>query len=196
MTAQSRSRLVYEPVVSVDGFAAGPDGDISWHASDGFELMTPDQLVSLEQVGAILLGARTYRLFADYWPFADPAEQQVAGPMNALPKHVLSASLREAPWGGFAPAEVHPGDPEDVLERLRESTDGDIILWGSVSLAASLARRGQIDVLRLRTVPTVLGRGVPFLPEDVRLPLSLVRTVSFAGGHTVVEYDVRTSTPH
>lgn len=176
--------------MSVDGFAAARDGDISWHATDGFEDMTPDQLAMLEGVHGIVIGAETYRLFAGYWPTADPTAQAVATPINRLPKYVVSNSLDRAPWGVHAPATVVGGGLSDVVAGLRERADGDLLVWGSLRLAASLARLGEIDVVRLRTVPRLLGRGIGFLPEDVTAGLQRTDLRSYPGGHTVIEYAV------
>ena len=93
-------RLIVEQIVSVDGYAADADGGIGFmEAIDEVDSNDADQLAFLEHVDAILLGATTYRLFADYWPVADPEVERVAEPINRLPKFVASNTLDSAPWG-------------------------------------------------------------------------------------------------
>lgn len=88
----------------------------------------------LAGVAAIVFGATTYRMFADYWPTRDPAEQPVATPLNSLPKHVVSSSLEAAPWGELDPVTIERGDGAEVVARLRDRYTGDLIIWGSFTL--------------------------------------------------------------
>ena len=183
-------RVIYELTVSVDGFTARTDRDISWHDSPGFELTTPDQLEFLGYVGAIVLGAKTHEMFADYWPYADPAEQEIAPRINELPKFVFSSSLTEASWGDHAAATILTGEPAAELDKVRRQVDGDIVVWGSLDLGHALAASGLIDVLRLRTIPVLLGEGIPLWPASAEARLDLKSMTSYPGGHTTAEYDV------
>lgn len=183
-------RVIYELTVSVDGLAARPDRDISWHDSPGFELTTHDQLEFLDYVGAIVLGAKTYEMFADYWPYADPAEQEIAPRINELPKFVFSSSLTEAPWGEHAAATILTGEPAAELDKVRREADGDIVVWGSLDLGHALAASGLIEVPRLRTIPVLLGEGISLWPARAEARLDLKSMTSYPGGHTTAEFDV------
>ncbi|MFM2475579.1 dihydrofolate reductase family protein, partial [Burkholderia cenocepacia] len=91
--------ITLEQIVSADGFAAAPDGDLaSFDAVDAVDESRTDssQMRWLETVDAILLGRTTYEMFASYWPTADPAVDAVAGPIARLPKHVVSSTLDRA----------------------------------------------------------------------------------------------------
>ena len=69
-------RLTVEQIISVDGYAADADGGIGFfEAVDEVDSNDADQLAFLKDVDAILLGANTYRMFAGYWPKADPAKR-------------------------------------------------------------------------------------------------------------------------
>jgi hypothetical protein len=104
-------QLVMQEFVSTDGFAANDDNEF-----DLLEGMEGDSgefdrqnLAWLERVGAIVLGANTYRVFAGYWP-TPQADQELIGPrINELPKYVFSGSLAAAPWGHYEPARVESG---------------------------------------------------------------------------------------
>ncbi|WP_448006581.1 dihydrofolate reductase family protein [Agromyces bauzanensis] len=184
-------RLTVEQIVSVDGYAAEPDGGIRF--MEAVETGNPndeDQLAFLEHVDAILLGANTYRMFADYWPHADPEVEVVAEPINRLPKFVVSNSLTDAPWGAGA-VEILRGDAATSVAALKERFGG-IVVWGSLTLADALLEAGLVDELRLRIVPVLIGAGRSFTPEGLgERRLELDRVVSHPSGHVGVTYRLR-----
>jgi dihydrofolate reductase len=130
-------------------------------------------------------------MFADYWPKADAKAERVAGPINDLPKFVVSSTLQAAPWGDDHTVEILRGDGVQAVRAVRARIDGDLILWGSLTLCDALLRAGEVDVLRLRVVPVLIGRGRSFTPDDLgERRLSLVYAKAFAGGHAVLEYAI------
>lgn len=183
-------RIVVEQIVSLDGYAEDADGGIDFfvNASSINEADT-EQLRMLSAVSAIVLGANTYRMFADYWPSADPVAEPVAVPIRELPKFVVSSTLESAPWGPDDSAEVLKGDAVTAVRGLRQRFSGDLIIWGSLSLSDALLRAGEVDVLRLRVLPVLLGCGRSFSPSDLgKRRLTLASAQSFAGGLVVLEY--------
>lgn len=184
-------RIIVEQIVSLDGYAEDANGSIDFFDADVARINEADaeQLSMVSGLAAIVLGRRTYRMFADYWPSADPVAEPIATPLNELPKFVVSSTLASAPWGSYAAAEILRGDGVAAVLGLRERLAGDLIIWGSLSLTDALLRAGAADVLRLRIVPLLLGRGRSFAPPDLgsrRLSLDSAR--SFAGGLVVLEY--------
>ena len=169
-------RLTVEQIVTVDGYAADPDGGLGFiETARGGNPNDHDQLAFLAGVDAILLGANTYRMFADYWPQADPEAEVVAEPINRLPKFVVSNTLDEAPWGDGA-IDVLRGDGVESTAALKERF-GSIVVWGSLTLADALFEAGLVDDLRLRVVPVLIGAGRSFTPAtlgDRRLELDHV----------------------
>ena len=184
-------RLIVEQIVSVDGYAADAHGGIGFmEPIDAVDSNDADQLAFLEHVDAILLGATTYRLFADYWPVADPEVERVAEPINRLPKFVVSNTLDSAPWGD-GEIEVLRGDGIDSVAALKERFEG-IVVWGSLTLADALFEAGLVDELRLRVVPVLIGAGRSFTPEGLgERRLELDHIVSHPSGHVGVTYRVR-----
>lgn len=185
-------KVIVEQIVSADGYAEDADGGIGFFANaEWINGVDGEQLRMLSGVAAIVLGARTYRMFADYWPTADPAVDPVATPIRELPKFVVSSSLESAPWGTSDSAEVLRGDGVAAVRGLRHRFTGNLIVWGSLSLSDALLRAGEVDVLRLRVLPMLLGRGRSFAPSDLGLRrLSLATAQSFAGGLVVLEYSL------
>jgi dihydrofolate reductase len=183
-------KVIVEQIVSIDGYAADADGGIGFFV-DAREVneADADQLRMLRDVGAIVLGANTYRMFAAYWPQADPAVEPVAAPIRDLPKFVVSSTLAAAPWGEDQAATLLRGDGVAAVRGLRGRIEGDLIVWGSLTLADALLQAGEVDVLRLRIVPVLLGRGRSFAPAEVAgRKWSLAHARSFDGGLAVLEY--------
>ncbi|MCQ4164733.1 dihydrofolate reductase family protein [Tahibacter harae] len=183
-------KLIVEQIISADGYAADRDGGIGFFVNArSVNEADQEQLRLLQSVDAIVLGRTTYRLFADYWPEADPAEEPVAAPLNTIPKYVVSNTLDSAPWGSRSAATVVRGDAVASVRALRECVAGDLIVWGSLTLADALLRAGEVDVLRLRLLPVLIGAGRSFAPADLgprALALSSVR--SYPQGLVVLEY--------
>ncbi len=185
-------QVIVEQIVSADGYAEDAHGSIDFFVNaDWINEVDTEQLRMLQGVGAIVFGAKTYRMFADYWPVADPVAEPVAAPINTLPKFVVSSTLASAPWGAGDAAQVLRGDGVAAVRSLRQRVAGDLMIWGSLSLSDALLRAGEVDRLRLRMLPTLLGRGRSFTPPDLGpRRLSLARARSFEGGLVVLEYAV------
>ncbi|MBM7502658.1 dihydrofolate reductase family protein [Agromyces aurantiacus] len=191
-------RLIVEQIVSADGYAADADGGIGFFATapvgaveaGGPGPVDREQLAWLAGVDAILLGKNTYRMFADYWPSADPAVEPVAEPIARLPKHVVSNTLERAPWGDDE-ADVLRGDAAASVARLTDRFDATV-LWGSLTLADALFEAGLVDELRLRVVPVLIGTGRSFTPTALGpRPLALDHTVAHPSGHVSLHYRLR-----
>jgi dihydrofolate reductase len=185
-------KIIVEQVVTADGFGAAKDGSIKWFESDTtLDETVADQLEVLKTVDAILLGANTYKMFVEYWPTAQ-AEKEPNGIthfINSKPKHVFSRSLKTAPWGSHAPATVESGDLAKTIAALRERYQNGLILWGSLKLAEAMFRAKVVDVLRLRSVPVLIGEGKPIAPSG-QIALALESSRSYPKGHVVTQYRV------
>ena len=181
-------KLIYSLNVSLDGFAATPEGGLDWATVDD-ELHTwfNDQAKALQ---ASLYGRRMYELMAGYWPTGedDPsatdATREFARIWKPMPKIVFSTSLEHVEHNG----RLARGDVGAVLAELRHEFDGDLDLGGP-DLAGQFVRRGLVDEYRLVIHPVVLGAGTSFWPAlDEPLRLRLVETRTFASGAEVRTY--------
>ena len=181
-------KLIYSMNVSLDGFAATPDGGLEWAGVD-------EELHSwfngqARTIQATLYGRRMYELMAGYWPTAedDPAasdvEREFSRIWKATPKVVFSASLDEVD----PTARLVRGEVGTVLEEIRSEFDGDLDVAGP-NLAGQFVRRGLVDEFRLVVHPVVLGAGLAFWPQlDEPLSLRLTETHAFASGAEVRSY--------
>jgi dihydrofolate reductase len=174
---------IFSMGVSLDGYIAGPGGDISWSAPD-------DELhrfhnEQTRELGAELCGRRLYETMLGWETApADPAtvEGEFAGLWQALPKVVFSTTL-EAVEGN---ARLATREPAAELAAVREAVEGDIAVGGA-GLAAAFSRAGLIDEYRLFVSPTVIGEGTRFFP-DARLDLELVETRTFGSRVVYLRY--------
>jgi dihydrofolate reductase len=126
----------------------------------------------------LLLGRRTYDLWAGYWPKA--GNSPMADRLNAATKYVATHRPESLGWG---PAQVLGAD---ILESIRgiKSKDGpDLILWGSSMLTSMLLQQGLVDEVVLIVYPVLLGRGKRFFSDsaDPR-ELALVSTKATSTG--------------
>lgn len=185
-------KIIVEQIVSADGYAEDADGGIGFFVNaKGMNDVDTGQLQMLAGVSAIVLGARTYRMFADYWPHADPVAEPVATPIKDLPKFVVSSTIETAPWGPDDNAEILRGDGVASVRGLRKRFTGNLIVWGSLTLTDALLRVGEVDTLRLRMLPVLLGGGRSFAPSGLGLrDMTLARSESFAGGQVLLEYQI------
>lgn len=182
------SNLVLQMSVSLDGYFAGPRGELDWHLVD--EELHGHFNEVLGAMDAFVDGRVTYELMAAYWPTADvdpdapPAVAEFARIWREMPKLVYSRTLQHADWNSTIVREV---DPQAIRE-LKERSRGDLAIGGA-QLAAAFSEHDLIDELRLYMVPVVLGAGRPlFPPGGRRLDLRLVETRAFANGVVLLHY--------
>ncbi|ANJ28421.1 dihydrofolate reductase family protein [Agromyces aureus] len=190
-------RLIVEQVVTVDGYAADPDGGIDFFealvrpGADGeVDFNDAEQLAYVRQADAILFGATTYRMFADYWPGVDPEVEHVAELIDRLPKFVVSNTLAAAPWGD-GEIEILRGDGVDAATALVQRFE-TVIVWGSLTLTDALLTAGLVDELHLRVVPVLLGGGRSFTPVAIGdRALEFVHAEPRPGGVVNLTYALR-----
>ena len=170
--------VVYSMGVSLDGYIAGPGGEIDWSAP-GEEQHRFHEQQTLE-LGAEICGRRLYEEML-YWEGAEATrtgteyEREFARVWQALPKVVFSTTLASVEGN----ARLATGTPAEEVARLKEEHDKDIAVGGA-SLAASFVERDLIDEYRPFVSPVVLGGGPPFLPPaSRRLELELLESRTF-----------------
>lgn len=184
-------RLVLEEWLSLDGFAADRNGGLDFFpATDTDHFSDRDQLHFLDSVETILLGRRTYELFAGFWPTVSSEQEIVADRLNELPKLVFSNTLTEAPWGNWPPAQIVRGDAVAEIRRLKERDGKHMVLWGSLSLAQSVIAAGLVDEYHFQICPTMLGGGRRVFPDlDGYAHLKRVAVRTYDTGVVFLHYE-------
>ncbi|MEU9608096.1 dihydrofolate reductase family protein [Streptomyces sp. NPDC048057] len=105
--------------------------------------------------GALLLGRRTYEIFAGTWPYADMADPAVAA-MNAMPKYVASRTLKDLSWANSA---LLGADLVAEVGRITAATESETVVLGSGDLLRTLIEHDLVDEYRLLVFPLLLGDG-------------------------------------
>jgi dihydrofolate reductase len=183
-------KLIYSMSVSLDGFIAGPNGEIDWGAPD--EELHRFHNEQTREIGVHLCGRRLYETMV-YWETADQQpslsdyELEFAGIWQELPKLVFSTTLEKVEGNATLVREVVPDD----VARLK-AQPGENMAVGGAGLAASLIKLGLVDEYRLFVSPVILGGGTPFFPAlDERTNLELIETRTFGSRVVYVRYGRR-----
>ncbi len=151
-------------------FDRGPEGD-------KFKL---DEVMASE---ALLLGRVTYEGFAKAWP---SRSGEFADKFNSMPKYVVSSTLQAPEWNNST---VLRGDVVDEVSRLRQETDGNIVVHGSGQLVQTLVEHGLVDEVRLMVFPVVLGAGKRlFVDTSGKKPLRLADSRTVGDGVAILIY--------
>jgi len=141
-------------------------------------------LEQLHSAGALLFGRATYEGMAAYW---SSASGEIAGLMNRLPKVVFSRTLDRAEWQNTS---LVKGDVAAEVRRLKRVAKGQIFLFGSADLSATLMREGLFDEYRLCIVPVVLGNGKPLFGRNTaRLNVKLLEARPLSSGCVLLRYE-------
>ena len=193
-------KVIVNEFLTLDGGAQAPGGaeedTDGGFAHGGWSHPFFDEAVgggfddALSKADALLFGRRTWQSMAAAWP--ERAGDPFADRMNAIPKHVVSATLGddELTWNNTTRI---PGDQAVArIRELRDTEGGDLVVMGSPTLARTLIGEGLVDELRLMIEPVLLGGGKSIFPDDGALQtLELVSTVtSGTGVHVAVDRPV------
>jgi dihydrofolate reductase len=185
--------LIVTEFVSLDGVMEAPGGEPGYaHSGWVGEVPGDDKFAykfaELFEADAQLVGRVTYESFAEAWP---ARTGEFADRMNAMPKHVVSSTLR-APleWENSTLLE---GDPVRSVAELKAGEGGAILLPGSRMLVQALTTAGLVDEFRLMVFPVILGSGRRLFPDDAagKLPVELVDIRTFDNGVTLQTYRTR-----
>jgi dihydrofolate reductase len=180
-------RLVYSMSVSLDGFIAGPGGEIDWSAPD--EELHQFHNDRVREIGVQLCGRRLYETMlywetADQDPSAGEIEREFAGIWRSLPKIVFSTTLDtvEGNW------RLATADVAGEVARLKDEPGKDIAVGGA-GLAAACIELDLVDQYELFVNPVILGAGTPFFPPLAkRIDLELAETRTFASRVVYLRY--------
>ncbi|WP_025155980.1 dihydrofolate reductase family protein [Leifsonia aquatica] len=149
--------------VSLDGVFQDP----SWTVDYGFDPAMGDDLGRITRASdAILLGRRTFEMFAPAWSTRTAADDPGAPFFNDSPKVVVSGGLDDAAaesvWRNSRSLGAYDADR---LREFKDSVSGGIYISGSGTLVRALLADGLIDALHLFVYPVVLGSGERLFPE-------------------------------
>ena len=181
------AKVIYSMGVSLDGFIAGPGGEIDWTAPDPELHRFHNE--QTRELGAHFCGRRLYEAMAPWeraeaHASADGPEREFARIWTDLPKIVFSTTLREVEGN----ARLATAGVAEEVAALRDRPGKDLAVGGA-GLAAACTRLGLIDEYRLFISPVVLGGGTPYFPPlDGPIDLELLETRTFGSRVVYLRY--------
>ncbi len=176
--------------VSLDGFAAGPNGEMDWITMDEEIFQNAIDLEST--VDTALYGRTTYQMMEGYWPTvpANPSssklELQHAAWVEHVHKIVFSTSLEHVTWNNTT---LVKDDSAAAIAALKGQPGQDMMIFGSPGLVHAFMREGLIDQYRINVNPVVLGCGIPFFLNVKEMTnLTLLAAKTFRAGVVGLHY--------
>ena len=155
-------RIVCAAFVSLDGVMQAPGGPEEdptggfahggWTPAYWDELTDGSVEAAHEKPFDLLLGRKTYEIFAAHWPYR--MDDPIGETFNRVAKYVVTSSDAPLSW-----ANSHPIPDIESVARLKQDDGADLLIWGSSTLYPQLLRKGLIDHLLLMIFPVVLGSG-------------------------------------
>jgi dihydrofolate reductase len=178
--------------MSLDGFVAGPKGEMNWIKVD--EEIFDHVGKRISEGDTALYGRVTYQMMESYWPTA--ADKPGASKhdiehsewYSKVHKVVLSKTMK----GSELPNTTIISDNlSDRINEIKQQGDSDILLFGSPTATHSLIQLGLIDGYWLFVNPILLGQGIPLFTDiKEKIKLNLVSTQKFTSGVTALDYTV------
>ena len=188
-------KIIGGAFISLDGVVQAPGGPTE-DTSGGFEHGGWIAALFEEALGGqvdtlfkppfdLLLGRRTYDIFAAHWPFV-PADDEIGQAFTRNRKYVLTRSDQPLAWAGSVPV------PDlDALAAIKSGDGPNLIIQGSSTLYPQLLERGLIDRLVLMIAPVVLGAGKRLFGNGTPAgSFKLVEQRTTPGGFVMATYDV------
>ncbi len=188
--------------ISLDGFVAGPNGEMDWIKVDKeiFDYVG----LRISEGDTALYGRVTYQMMENYWPTAGDKPTATKHDIehskwyHKVHKVVLSKTMKDAglPAGqaGLTKTKIISDNLSDRINEIKQSRKGEskeILLFGSPTATHSLIQLNLIDGYWLFVNPIILGRGIPlFVDIKDKIKLKLLTTRQFTCGVTELNYTV------
>ncbi len=189
-------RIVVASFTSLDGVMQAPGGPQE-DPTGGFKLGGWTASYFDETLGAsigeifsrpfdLLLGRKTYDIFAAHWPYVTDPTDPIAGTFNRITKYVASCSNPKLSWQN---SRLLDGDVVAALKMLKSEDGPDLLVQGSSILLQTLWKNELVDEFSLLIFPVLLGKGKRlFGDETVPTGLKLVQSQSYPTGVIVTRY--------
>ena len=181
-------KLKLQMQITVDGFVAGPEGQLDWMtwAMDEKLLAFINHLTDTSDT--ILLGRKMTAGFIKYWEHVtaqpESPEYSFARKMVDIPKVVFSKTLQHIDGQNVR---VENGDVTEAVNQLKRAPGKDIVVYGGATFVSSLIENGLIDELNFFVSPVALGNGLRIFKD--RRPMKLTASVAYPCGIVVNNYE-------
>ena len=196
-TDEQTGTLVVGTFLTLDGVMqapGGPDEDRDggfehggWSVNywdEGMGEVMDDQFAEAD---ALLLGRRTYEIFAAHWPNVDAEGDPVATKLDSMPKYVASRTLEEVEWNNST---LLSGDVAEAVEDLKNERGDVIMVQGSANLIQTLLAHDLVDEFWLWVFPLVLGDGKRLFGDGtIPAALELTQAETSSTGVQMLRYE-------
>jgi dihydrofolate reductase len=188
---QTMRKLKLQVQMTIDGFIAGPNGEMDWVVWNWDDELKNYVTALTEPVETIVLGRNLAEGFIPHWSSvaADvDNEAQAAGrKFTETEKVVFTKTIKETKWSNTALAN---GDLEEEINTLKSRDRGDIMAYGGATFVSSLIKKGLIDELHLFINPVAIGKGMPIFQQlEEKQNFTLIKASSFSCGIVVLHYE-------
>jgi dihydrofolate reductase len=174
-------KVTYGAACSLDGFIAGPDGDVGWlHFSDDVQAIMADYW---KRIDTLVMGRKTWEVAAAAGGGGGGGDM-----MKGITSYVFSRTLKEIRAPGV---ELVSSDAGEFVRKLKRSKGKEICVFGGGELARSLFEARVIDEVGFNMHPVLLGSGIPLFRDAGRITLDLIEVRQIAGGCVYAMYAVR-----
>jgi dihydrofolate reductase len=182
-------KLKLQMQVTVDGYVAGPEGQLDWMTvsfeKDPKLYAFVDHLTDTSDT--ILLGRKMTAGFVQYWERVavqkDDPEFEFAQKMVNMPKVMFSKTVRQVEGKNLR---VESGDLASAVNRLKSQPGKDLLVYGGATFVSSLIEHGLIDDIHLFVNPVAIGNGMRIF--NGKKPLKLTASASYPTGIVVNSY--------
>jgi dihydrofolate reductase len=183
-------KIIWNMHVSLDGFIAGPNGEIDWiYLND--EIFEDGHAV-IKTADTALYGRKTFEVMKSYWPTATKNPNATkhdidhANWVNPALKLVVSKSLKEPGWQNTRI--IKENVPAEIA-KLQKQPGKNIMLFASPTLASTLTNHDLIDEYWFNVSPIILGRGKPLFQDTTNVrKLKLVGSKAYENGVVNLHY--------
>jgi dihydrofolate reductase len=185
-------KLKLQMNITIDSFVARPNGELDWMKLEDWDDEVNNCVNELiDSSDIIVMGRKMTDEFVNYWTKAaenpESPEYKFAKKMVDTPKVVFTKTLGESPWANTVLAK---GDIGEEVNRLKNLTGKDILVYGGADFVSSLIKENMIDEYNFFIIPTAIGRGMTLFGklEDKSLSLKLNRSQAYNCGIVVNTY--------
>jgi dihydrofolate reductase len=184
-------KLKLQVQISVDGFIAGPNGEMDWMTWNWDDKIKNYVNELTDSIDTIILGRKMAGGFIAHWTSAvsnpDDPSYRFAKKMVDMPKVVFTKTLEKSEWENTSLAK---GNLADEIKKLKNLQGKDIIVYGGADFDSSLIKEKLIDELHLFVNPAVIGNGLTiFKNVSDKQNLQLVKATPFDCGIVVLHYE-------
>ena len=189
-------KLIVLSFITLDGVIQAPGGPEEdptggfkyggWVAGYSDDFLGKVIVKQMSKPFDLLLGRKTYEIFAAYWPYVKINENPIAAGFNKAKKYVASKRLKKLEWSN---SELIKGDVPKEVKKLKEQDGPEIQVYGSSNLIQTLLKHDLVDEFRLKIFPITLGRGKRLFAEGtIPVGFKLLESETSPAGVIIASY--------